>query len=285
MRILMGTFVEVISPDVRSAAFVFEEVKRIEGIFSIYKSESEVSRLNQDGRINASRDMLYLVKKSKEFWQMSNGAFDITIGPLMDIWGFTNKQFRIPDKAEIAKALERVGFDKIIIDEAKGVIEFKAPGMRLDLGAIAAGYAVDCAISRLKREGIKDCVINAGGDIYCMGAKFGNPWTVAIRNPRKNRLMEYVKLNNEAITTSGDYHNYFIKDNKRYSHIFDPRTGCPAQSGAISVTVIAPDCLTADALATAIFVLGKKDGEALAGKIPGVQAKIIEEADTTPKEK
>jgi thiamine biosynthesis lipoprotein len=157
------------------------------------------------------------------------------------------------------------------------MVELKIPGMKLDLGAIAKGYAVDCAIKRLKGQGIKSCLISAGGQIYCLGTNSGKPWRVAVKDPRNPGLLEKLELKDAAVATSGDYAQYFIKDNKRYSHIMNPKTGCPSESGVASVTVIAPDGLTADALSTAIFVLGKEKGQALANRFPGVKVKIIEE--------
>jgi len=276
LRILMGTFVEVVSPERDAANIAFEEIKRVEGMLSKYRSESEVSRLNRAGKLNVSPEVVYIMKKAREFWQASGGAFDVSIGPLLDIWGFTDKQFRLPKNAEIEAAMRLVGFDKITIDEAAATVWFRASGMRIDLGAIAKGYAVDCAVRRLREKGVKSCVINAGGDIYCLGDRFGKSWTVAVRDPYSKGNVEHLKLKDNAVATSGDYEQFFLVGDKRYSHIFDPRTGYPADTGIASVTVIAPDCLTADALATAIIVLGQKDADKLVQKFPGVELRIIE---------
>ncbi|MDD2703347.1 MAG: FAD:protein FMN transferase, partial [Candidatus Omnitrophica bacterium] len=159
---MMGTFVEVISPDKNASAIVFDEIKRIERLLSKYDPQSEISILNNTGKVKAGPETLYVMKKSVEFWKLSNGAFDPTVGPLLDIWGFTDKKFRIPAQAEISKILEAVGMDKVVIDEANSIIEFKQAGMHVDLGAIAKGYAVDCAVQKLKSAGIKSCLINAG---------------------------------------------------------------------------------------------------------------------------
>lgn len=283
-RIAMGTFVEVISPDKRAANIAFDEIKRIEGLLSKYKENSEISRLNKFGKLNISPDTSYIIRKAKEFWLASDGAFDITVGPLMDLWGFTNKKYYFPQKYEIKNTLGLVGFNKIFLSNNDTVIQFDTLGVKIDLGAIAKGYAIDCAINKLKRAGIKSCLINAGGDMYCLGDRFAKPWNVAIQDPRQEGILEYLELKDKAIVTSGDYQQYFIKDARRYSHIFNPKTGYPADSGVISVTVIAPDCLTADALATSIFVLGKVKGEALAKKFLGVEVKIIEEKDVQDNE-
>lgn len=253
----MGTIVEVASSRKEAAEIVFTEISRIDKLLSVYNTNSEVSLLNNNGELSASQDTVYIIKKSKELYEASAGAFDITVEPLVQLWGFESHKYTLPVKKEIAETLKLVGSNKIILNEADNVIKFKTSGMKIGLGAIAKGYAVDLAVSKLKETGIKDCLINAGGDIYCLGNNFGKPWKIAIRDPRKSGIYEVLELENKAVATSGDYEQYFIKGRKRYTHIFDPRTGYPADKGVCSVTVIASDCLTADALATSIFVLGK----------------------------
>ncbi|MFA5286927.1 MAG: FAD:protein FMN transferase [Candidatus Omnitrophota bacterium] len=275
-RVMMGTFVEVISPQKKAPKIVFDEINRIEGLLSKYNPESEVSKLNKFGTIKASPETFYVIKKSKEFYSLSNGAFDITVAPLMDLWGFTDRKYFMPPEEKIREVLKLVGSDKIILQDSSFVIQFKTPGMKIDLGAIAKGYAVDCAIKKIRDSGIKNCLINAGGQIYCLGNRFGKPWIVAIKNPRANGLVNYLKLENRAISTSGDYEQFFIKDKKRYAHIINPRTGFPSENSILSITVIATDGLTADALSTSIFVLGKEKGEELAKKLGKIELKIIE---------
>jgi thiamine biosynthesis lipoprotein len=291
-QVMMGTFIEVISPDKEAPNIVFSEIKRIEGLLSKYKGDSEVAKLNTLGKLKVSPDTLYVLQKAKEFWQLSDGAFDITVGPLMDLWGFTDKKYYLPKKEEINQALSKVGFDKIIFNIDDNVVEFKVLGMKIDLGAIAKGYAVDCAVKKLKEHRIKSCLINAGGQIYCLGdkpphqnfwcgGKFGRPWNIAVRGPRNKGFWDYLKLKDKAVATSGDYEQYFINNGKRYAHIFNPKTGYPSNSGIVSVTVIAPDGLTADALSTSIFILGKDKGLKLAKKFNNVDVEIIEEKDVS----
>jgi thiamine biosynthesis lipoprotein len=278
-RVMMGTFVEVTAPDKNAARIAFDEIKRIEQLLSKYDPKSEISMLNSTGTIKASPETLYIMKRSAEFWHLSGGAFDPTVGPLLDIWGFTDRNFRVPPPEEIQKTLQAVGMDKVLIDEAGSTIQFKEPGMRIDLGAIAKGYAVDCAVTKLRAAGIKNCLINAGGDIYCLGTKSGSPWKVAIKNPYE-REQKYLDLENKAVATSGNYEQFFIKNDKRYSHIFDPKTGSPVETRIFSVTVVAPDCLTADALATATFVLGNEKSWEMSKQFTEVRVMIFEmEAD------
>ena len=275
-RVMMGTFVEVISPQKEAAKIVFDEISRIEGLLSKYNPASEVSRLNKFGILKASPETFFIIKKSEEFYSLSNGAFDITIAPLMDLWGFTNREYSVPSKERIKETLKLIGSDKIILRDRDFMIQFKTPGMKVDLGAIAKGYAVDCAVKKIREHGIKSCLINAGGQISCLGDKFGKPWKVAIKDPRADGSISYLTLKNQAVSTSGDYEQYFVNEKKRYAHIINPKTGYPAESSIASVTVIATDGLTADALSTSIFVLGKKEGEALASRFKDVQIKIIE---------
>jgi thiamine biosynthesis lipoprotein len=300
-RVMLGTFVEVISPYKEAPGIVFTEIKRIENLLSKYSPESEVSKLNKLGNLKVSPETFYIIKKSKEFWQVSDGAFDITVAPLVDLWGFTDRKYYLPKEEEIKNILNLVGSNKIILKELENVIKFSVSGMKIDLGAIAKGYAVDCAVKKLKENNIKSCLINAGGQIYALGDKFGLPWKIAVRNPRGKDVIDYLALKDKAVSTSGDYEQYFmvwesikhfpnhcksqkviaegdflVKGKRRYAHIFNPKTGYPADSGVISVTVIAQDGITCDALSTAIFVLGKEKGQELAQKFPGVEVRIIE---------
>jgi thiamine biosynthesis lipoprotein len=261
-RLMMGTVVEVISPDKQAARIAFREIKRVENLLSFYKDDSEISRLNKQGRLEVSPDTLLVIKKAGESWEATQGAFDITIGPLMELWGFYNKEYRLPGDLEIKEKLNLIGFDKLRIND--NIIEFKIKGMKIDLGGIAKGYAVDCAVDRLRLAGINSALLNAGGDIYCLGDKRGSPWRVAVRKERGRGPAGYLELKDKAVATSGDYEQYFMVDKVRYCHILNPKTGRPADSGVASVTVIADDCLTADALATSIFILGEKKGRILA---------------------
>jgi len=275
-QVMMGTFVEVTSPDRRAAEIVFAEIKRIERILSKYDPASEVSRLNKNKEVKAGPELLYVLERSRYFWRATDGAFDVTVAPLVDLWGFTDRDFREPSKKEIQKALAAVGMKKIIFKTGNPVVKFMLPETKIDLGAIAKGYAVDCAVAQLKKQGVTSCLINAGGDIYCLGVKSGTPWQVAIQDPGKKGFQGQLALSDKAVATSGDYEQFFSVGGKRYSHILNPRTGYPVQARVASVTIVADDCLTADALATAAMVLGKKKTEKLLKGFAGVTATIIE---------
>lgn len=270
-RLLMGTIVEVVSSDKRAADVAFKEIERIENLLSFYKNDSETSLLNTQGKIEASPETVFVIKKAGEFWKATKGAFDVTMAPLLELWGFPDRNYRIPGDSEIRETLELIGFDKVKIND--NIIEFKVRGMKIDLGAIAKGYAVDCAVKKLKLAGINIALINAGGDIYCLGDKNGTPWRIAIKAGQSTDYAGYLKLKDKAVATSGNYEWYFDIGNTRYCHIMNPATGKPVDSGVVSVSVIADDCLTADALATSIFVLGKEKGMALAKEF-GAEAEV-----------
>jgi thiamine biosynthesis lipoprotein len=195
----------------------------------------------------------------------------------MDIWGFTSKNYCLPSEEEINKALESVGMEKISFNDSENVVEFKTSGMSIDLGGIAKGYALDSAVRKLKLSGINNCLINAGGQVYALGDNYGKAWKVAIKNPRGKGIADYLEIKNSSVATSGDYEQYFIRDAKRYSHIMNPKTGYPADSGIISVTVISPSALVSDALSTSIFVMGKDKGKALAASFADTQVRIVME--------
>ena len=262
-KILMGTVIEITSPDERAAAIAFEEIVRLDNLLSKYKEISDIWRLNKFGKAQVSQDTIYVVNKAKQFWKETAGAFDITVEPLLEIWGFKDQKYRIPSQEEINQVLKLVGTDKIIIDKANSTIEFKIENMAIDLGGIAKGYAVDKAVEKLKEMGIKDALINAGGDIFCLGKKYSKEWQIAIKDPRREGVIEDLRLRDKAIATSGDYEAYFIVNERHFAHIINPQTGYPCESGVISISVVADDCLTADALATSVFILGKDKGKQL----------------------
>ena len=274
-RVLMGTFVEVISTDARAQKIAFDEIKRIEDLLSKYRSDSEISRLNRAGKLKVSAETFALLKTCKEFSAATDGAFDVSVGALVDLWGFTDKKFRVPSEQEIAAALAKVGSEKIVLNVSDGTVEFSSPGLKIDLGAVAKGYALDRAIEKIKQAGINSCLINAGGEVYCLGNNRGRPWKVAIKNPRGKGVVGFLELHDAAVATSGDYEQYFIAQNKRYAHILDPRTGYPAQKAVEAVTIIADSGLTADVLATAVCVVGAEKAEALVKKYPGARIESI----------
>jgi len=262
-KLLMGTIVEikVLSYDEtlakKSISDAFDEIARIENIFSVYKSESEISQLNKTGSAIVSDEVIQLIKKSNYFSEISGGAFDVTVLPVIELWKSSKKLGRVPSPFAIEGAKRLVGWRNILINEKNKKITFAKKGMKIDLGGIAKGYAVDCAVEVIKRNGIKTGMVNAGGDIRVFGSKV---WKIALQNPRdKNDFIIILKIKNKAITTSGDYERYFFLDKTKISHIINPLSGYSADE-SISSTIIADNAADADALATATFVLGAKNG-------------------------
>ncbi|MBN1156114.1 FAD:protein FMN transferase [Candidatus Woesearchaeota archaeon] len=253
-RFLMGTEVAITAYcefDCRDAINAsFDEISRIEYMMSIYNPTSEVSVLNSNGYLrNPSRELLYLVRKSMQYSAISDGAFDITVQPLLDRWSTATNE-SIPTREEISRIVaERVGYQYIRIDERE--IRFARRGMKITLGAIAKGYAIDRAVGLLKEKGVKTGMVNAGGDLYAFGEK---EWKVALQDPRKkNDFITVINVKNKAVTTSGDYERYFVE--KQAHHLMDPRTGQSATE-LISSTIVADTATDADALATTVFVMG-----------------------------
>ncbi|MFH1201654.1 MAG: FAD:protein FMN transferase [Candidatus Omnitrophota bacterium] len=284
----MGTFAEITCQDKDAINAAFEEISKIEAIASNFDPSSEISQLNRMGTLKASGDMMALVKNSLKYHKLSNDAFDITVSPVADIWKQKIKeaqeektQVSLPPSHDIYAKLPLIGSEKISIDETTSLITFMQPGMAIDLGGIAQGYAVDKAVGRLKSLGITSAMVNLSGDIYCLGRRGNRKWRVAIRHPRNpGQILYPLDLENQAVATSGDYEQFFMLNGKRYSHIINPKTGYPVDNGIVSVTIVADTTTAADAMSTAIFVLGKEKATALVkGMDEIVEMKIIEEKD------
>ena len=256
------------------------EISRLDLIFSIFDDSSEVSKINSDTRkkvVRVSQDLFRLVARAKEYFMLTQGAFDVTVEPLTEIWGFGPEDRKNPDTQTIKKTLQHVGLDKIRPDEDSQSLFFEDPKVRMDFGAIAKGYAADQATRIFKGHGITRALINIGGDLYCMGAgPKDEGWSIGIRNPsNKKETLARLKIRDKAIATSGSYENFYIYEDKNYGHIIDPRTGHTVSSGLTSVTIIADDCTTADVLATAVFVLGEEEGLELIEKLSGVECFLV----------
>lgn len=284
-RPLMGTIVEitVCHTDEQQARFIlqeaFEEMARIEDMMSLYKEASEISKVNAqayDKSVKLSEELFGLIQESIKYSQTTNGAFDVTVGPLMRLWPFYRNEIALPSEQKIFEALQSVGADKLILDPKTKTARFKRPHMALDLGGIAKGYAVDRAIQVIKAEGVKCALVNAGGDLYALGRKpDGRKWRMGVQHPRRpNDLICAFDIEDTAVATSGDYERFFIKNGKRYCHILDPHTGLPAAE-SVSVTIQAGNATQADTLATGVFVLGPGKGLELIESLSGVEGAIV----------
>lgn len=292
-QFLMGTIVRIKAP-IRAAGNAkrtgeaidkaFAEIARVESVFSAYKDDSEISKINRLEKgeaLKISVETFDLISKSVEYNKKTEGAFDITVKPLIDIWAKAKAGGKMPAEGDIKNALERVGSMDILLDKAAGAISFKKNGMAVDLGGVAKGYAVDRAIKILTEYGVKNAIVDSGGDMYCLGAPSKREaWNVGIQHPRdKDKIFLEVKLRNKAVDTSGDYEKYFVSGGKRYSHIIDPRTGYPIGDGVVSASVIADDAATADILATALCVLGR-EGLKIIDTASGQDAVIVSKSES-----
>ena len=258
----------------------FEEVRRLDQMLSNYKAESELSELNRlaaEQPVQVTPEMFSLLSACAEYSRESEGAFDITVGPLMKIWGFYKGTGRLPHRAEIRGALDRVGYRNIVLDAANRTVRFAQAGVELDPGGIGKGYAVDRMIEVLKQYGIHTALVSASGSsIYGLGAPPGEKgWRVQIRDPKDaNKSVAEVYLKDESMSTSGNYEKFFHAEGRVYSHIMDPRTGWPAQ-GVLSVSAIAPRTLDSEAWTKPLFVNGR--GWAAKHKPAGVRAFFCED--------
>lgn len=236
-----------------------DEINRLETVLSAEKQESDIYKLNETGSGTLSTDTKNIVSRALEINKMTNGAFDISIYPLMVKWGFTTQKYNVPSKNEISKLLKDVDSSKIIFDEKSGNIKLKE-NMKIDLGGIAKGYTSNRVMQIFKECGVKSGLVSLGGNVQALGTKTdGTAWQIAIENPDKSSdYIGVVSVKDKAVITSGGYERYFEKNGKTYHHILDPETGYPAESGVKSVTIVSDDGTLADALSTSLFVMGKE---------------------------
>lgn len=312
-RFALGTYVTIKAwgePDSLLKGAVnaaFREIDRIDSLTSIFSTRSAVYQLNQEGKI-VSAELAGLIEVALEVSAKSGGAFDPTVFPLLELWGFydsTECERKMPSEEEIEEVLALVDYRLVTIkgdtvrfdpERMQGVLlvlragspaGYVVTGWGMDLGGIAKGYAVDRAVEVLRREGVKTGLVDAGGDIFCFGerregwfaetfAKAKTKWSIGIRHPRSdnpNETIGVIRVDSGAIATSGDYENYFEVEGIRYHHLMDPATGMPAR-GVISATVLAPTATQADAWATALFVLGE-EGITLLEGLEGFEGSIV----------
>ncbi len=286
-RDMMDTFVTItVYSDEKTAeeaiSAAFARMEEIERIASIFDEQSEAFQLNQVGRLDtASDDLLKLLTMSLDYSQITDGCFDITVQPLLDLWKYNpsaEKQFweleESIQKKQIDETFKRVGSDKIVIEGNE--ISFKKEGMKITLGGIAKGYAVDEALEVISSMGIKHALVNAGGDMGTLGSKPNRePWSIALVNPDDtSQCLATFSFSDKAIATSGNYERYFDPE-KEAGHIINPKTGYSAQE-CISVTIIAENCTQADALATGVFVMGPDDGIELVESLDDVECLIVD---------
>lgn len=237
-----------------------DEINNIEQLVSTGIDSSEVSQINKNGKGSVSETTGYLIKRSKEIYDSTNGVFDITIYPIMQAWGFPTENYRVPGKKELKKLRGLMGADHVLYDEKKQEVTLNKEGMKIDLGGIAKGYTSSKVMDIFKENGISSAVISLGGNVQTLNGKpDGSDWRVAVENPADTgSYIGVLSIKDKAVITSGGYERYFKQDGKTYHHIIDPATGYPADNGLISVTIVSDDGTLADGLSTSLFIMGEE---------------------------
>ncbi len=241
----------------------FQEVRRLDRMLSNYRPESEWSEVNRHAAerpVKVSAELFHLLSACVEYSRQSEGAFDISVGPLMKVWGFYKGSGHLPKAAEVRGALSKVGYRNILLDPGGRTVRFAREGVELDPGGIGKGYAVDRMVEILRKDGIAAALVSASGSsIYALGAPPGEAgWRVRIRDPKdEEKTVTEVTLKNESMSTSGNYEKFFLAEGKMYSHIMDPRTGFPA-TGMLSASVITPLTLDSEAWTKPCYINGRE---------------------------
>ena len=263
----------------QNIAIVIAEITRIENLISDWKSDSQVSEVNQNAGIRAvkvDREVFELTQRAIQLSEITHGGFDISFAAMDKIWKFDGSMTGMPSAEAIKKSVEKVGYKNIILDSVQSTIFLKSEGMKIGFGALGEGYAADKCRDIMLAKGIKAGIVNGSGDMTAWGKQpNGRDWSIGITNPfHPEDLFAVVPLNNGAVTTSGSYEKFVVFDGKRYSHIINPATGYPA-TGLCSVTVFGPNAETANGLSTSLMVLGQKEGLLLLQKFSGYSCIMI----------
>ena len=282
----MGTYASVMVPAEekgilpRDAALAKRTLDEAEASMSLYRPDSELNRLNRSAGLGPQRvsEHLYQVLAQAGFFSAaSGGAFDVTVTPLLRLWGFSGGRVpdALPSDDELERAADLTGFRHLVLSD--GTVSLERRGMQIDLGGIAKGFGVDLCAAALKAQGSSNVLVNLGGNMLALGCASGNrPWTIGVRNPfARNGMLGAVALESgRAVASSGNYERFVVIGGRRYAHIMDPRTRRPVE-GMAGVTVLAPTATTADALSTTLFVLGPEQSARLLAQMPGCEALFV----------
>jgi len=256
---------------------VMQEMRRIDSAMSPYIESSELSRVNReahDQAVSVSNELFSLLQRSQWFSGLTEGAFDITFASVGFLYDY--RQGKRPDEKQRQDSAQLINYRNLVLDKAQSTVRFSKPGVRIDLGGIAKGYAVDRCISLLQQLGIHNALVTAGGDSRMIGERWGRPWNIGVRDPRNaDKMVAVIPLVDVAVSTSGDYERYFEEDGVRYHHIINPKSGDSARE-LHSVTIIGPDATTTDALSTSVFVLGLERGLRLVNGLEAIDAILVD---------
>lgn len=282
---LLGTVVEISVYDKQNNGIIdkaFERISEIESKMTINNSEtSEIIALNNasgKNKLKLSPDTFFVVEKGRQYSEQSKGKFDITIGPIVKQWNIGTKYAAVPKKETLEKAVELVGYKRLSLDKDNLTAKLEDAGMKVDLGAIAKGYAADEAARVLKENGVQHAIINLGGNIMTIGGNpNGNPWRIGIQDPFNPRgdFLGVVPVSDKTVVTSGTYERYFRENGKKYHHILDPTTGYPVENNLYSVSIITDKSIDGDGLSTTILLYGLEEGMKLIESLENVEAIFI----------
>lgn len=259
----------------------FDEILEIQNKMTAKGETSEVISINNaagKGKIKVSEETINVIERGLYYSHLSAGRFDITIGPLIELWGIGTEAAKVPSEAQLKAATQLVDYKKVLLNKEENSVMLERENMGIDLGAIAKGYAADAVKEVLLNEGVDSAAIDLGGNIMLIGSKpDGSPWRVGLQSPFDTRgnIFATLEVVDKTLVTSGTYERYFEYQGKRYHHILDPQTGYPVENGLSSVTIIANSSMDADGLSTAAFALGLKDGMELIKKTPGISAVFV----------
>lgn len=278
LRVMVWTAHEVGAASASEA--VFREFDRLEALMSVWRTGSDIDRLNAaagEHPVRVSPEVRDVLRVARQVSEWTDGKFDVTFGALSGLWKFDHDQDNaIPERNVVLRQLPLVDYRALVVDEGAGTAFLQKRGMRVHLGGIGKGYAVDRAVDILRLAGFRDFMVQAGGDLYVAGRRGDRPWRVGIRDPRgpADKSFAALDLTEGTFSTSGDYERFFMKDGRRYHHILDPDLGEPA-AGCRSVTIVADNATMTDALTTGVFVMGSERGMALIEKLPHVEGVIV----------
>lgn len=276
-RLMMGTYATIIAlgPEeitIKAMNLAFMRMQEIDVKFNPVNPQSPVYAFNRNNKPISDPEIISLVKRALEISKESNGAFDITVAPLSELWGFYTQASSVPKDKEIKACLRNIGYRHIFFRDGK--LNKDNPKVKIDFGGIAKGYALAEAARVFKNNGVTSVLIDLGGDIYVLGKYGARPWKVGIRNPRGTDILGYLQVKDQSVSSSGDYERFFVEQGKRYHHIFNPATGYPTQ-GVAEATVTHSDPVLAQAWAKIPFVMGPQKGLQALNRIKGMQAVIV----------
>ncbi len=260
-------------------------IRDVETRCNIFKPDSELSRLNASAfreEVVCSPLLWEVLREAERFYKLSDGAFDVTVKPLMSLWGFHRKRYTLPSDKEITETMKKVGFDKVKLNPEKHSVRFLSDGIGIDLGGIAKGFALDKAAETLRKCGVENAVVNLGGNIRCLTAPGKPDRVIGIRDPvHTDRIIARLPMRNNCIATSGDYERYVVLNGKHYTHIIHPCTGRPV-SDMLSVTVVTPRGVDSDALSTSTFIRGETFAEKICREFPDTGVLMVRRNPADP---